>query len=100
VASDVHGRRHLVVLGDLDLAGVQGVRDELLAEAASGRPILLDLTRLGFVASIGAALLLETVQAAGDLLEVVLPPAGPVRRPLDLAGLTDLLTAGGTDAGG
>ena len=37
-------------------------------------------------------LLLEAVEAAGPGLEVVLPAAGPVRRALDLTGLTPLLS--------
>jgi anti-anti-sigma factor len=95
---DEGGRRHVQVLGDLDLAGVQAGRADLPAEATAGRPVVLDLTRIGFLASIGVALVLETAEAAGDQLQVVLPARGPVRRPLDLAGVTAALTPADPEA--
>jgi PAS domain S-box-containing protein len=93
VATDAQGRRCLELTGDLDLAGAMAVREDLLAEMVSGTPVTLDLTRLGFVASVGAGLLSEVVQAADDL-DVVLPASGPARRLLDLSGLTVLLQRG------
>ncbi|MGY1728743.1 SpoIIE family protein phosphatase [Geodermatophilus sp. SYSU D01062] len=92
-----YGRR-LELAGDLDLAGVTEVRTALLAEVTDGRPLLLDLTRLGFVASVGAGLLLEAARTAGGHLEVVLPPGGSARRLLDLTGLSEVLTGGGAPA--
>jgi anti-anti-sigma factor len=96
--SEVGGRRCLQLSGDLDLAGVAAVRDAVLAQLDDRRPVTLDLTGLGFVASVGAGLLLQLVEAArtdGDL-DVVLPAAGPARRLLDLTGLTGMLrTRGG-----
>jgi anti-anti-sigma factor len=89
----VDGRRCLVLAGDLDLAGVAAVRGELLAEVRGHRPVTLDLTDLGFVASVGAGLLLQVVEQAradGDL-DVVLPGPGPARRLLELTGLTAIL---------
>ncbi|MGY1711969.1 SpoIIE family protein phosphatase [Geodermatophilus sp. SYSU D00758] len=90
--TDAGGRRCLELAGDLDLAGVETVRAALLAELDAGRPAVLDLTRLGFVASVGVGLLLEAVQVAGDGMEVVLPAGGPTRRLLDLAGLPGALS--------
>jgi anti-anti-sigma factor len=92
------GRRCLELVGDLDLAGVEAVRADLLAEVLGGRPTILDLTRLGFVTSVGAGLLLEAVQAGEDQLEVVVPATGQARRLLDLTGLTAVLDARGTTA--
>ncbi|MGY1708479.1 SpoIIE family protein phosphatase [Geodermatophilus sp. SYSU D00758] len=89
--------RHLQLAGDLDLEGVDAVREALLAEVAGGRPAVLDLTRLGFVASVGAGLLFEAVRAAGAGLVVVLPAGGPARRLLDLSGLAGVLTGGERD---
>jgi anti-anti-sigma factor len=90
--TDAHGGRCLELAGDLDLAGVEAVRPALLTELADGSPAILDLTRLGFVASIGIGLLLEAAQAPpGNDLEILLPTGGPVRRVLDLTGLTDVL---------
>ncbi|MGY1795205.1 SpoIIE family protein phosphatase [Geodermatophilus sp. SYSU D00525] len=98
VAGDAPGGRRLELTGDLDLAGVAEVRTALLAEATAGRSLLLDLTRLGFVASVGAGLLLEAARAAAGHLEVVLPPGGSARRLLDLTGLSEVLSGGGASA--
>ena len=101
VASDASGRRCLELSGDLDLAGVDRVRADLFAELAAGIPVTLDLTRLGFVASVGLGLLLELSQdgeRAG--LDVLLPDSGPARRVLDLAGLTGVLFGPGPGRAG
>ena len=92
-ATEAYGRRCLELAGDLDLAGVAAVRAALLAELDGREPVTLDLTGLGFVASVGAGLLLRTVEqlrTSGDL-DVVLPGPGPARRVLDLTGLTAVL---------
>jgi len=89
-ATDAHGRRCLEILGDLDLTGTAAIRAALLAELAAGRPATLDLTRVGFIASVGAGLLLEGFRSAENV-EVLLPAAGPARRLLDLTGLTAVL---------
>ncbi|MGY1703311.1 SpoIIE family protein phosphatase [Geodermatophilus sp. SYSU D00697] len=89
--TEADGRRCLELTGDLDLAGVEGVRAALLTQLTAHRPATLDLTRLGFVASVGVGLLLEAAQVAGDGMDVVLPTGGPARRVLDLAGLTSVL---------
>lgn len=94
-ATDAGDRRCLELVGDLDLAGVETVRDVLLAELAAERPAVLDLTRLGHVTSVGAGLLLQAVRTAGGDLQIVLPAGGPARRLLDLAGLTGVLRGAG-----
>ncbi|WP_138734468.1 SpoIIE family protein phosphatase [Modestobacter excelsi] len=91
--TDLPGGRCLALVGDLDLAGTAAVRDGVLAELADPRPVTVDLTRLGFVTSVGAGLLLEVAEhdrARGDL-DVLLPAGGPARRMLDLTGLTPVL---------
>jgi hypothetical protein len=75
-ATDAHGRRCLAMDLDLDLAGAAGIRGLLLAELAAGRPVTLDLTRVGFIASVGAGLLLEGCEIAEDL-QASYPPARP-----------------------
>jgi anti-anti-sigma factor len=92
--TDAGGRHCLELAGDLDLAGVEAVRAAVLAELSPGRPATVDLTRLRFVASVGAGLLLEAVQTAGAGIEVLLPAAGPARRLLDVTGLTGVLRGG------
>ncbi|MGY1737254.1 SpoIIE family protein phosphatase [Geodermatophilus sp. SYSU D00684] len=93
--TDVQGRRCLALIGDLDLAGTSGIRELLLPHLTGHRPITLDLTRLGFVSSVGAGLLLEVADRAGPRgeLAVLLPTTGPVRRMLDLTGLASALQA-------
>jgi anti-anti-sigma factor len=91
--TDVQGRRCLALIGDLDLAGTTAVRGAVLAELADLRPTTVDLTRLGFLTSVGAGLLLEVAEhgaAHGDV-DIVLPETGPARRMLDLTGLAPVL---------
>ena len=91
--TEAQGRRCLAFIGDLDLAGTTAIRELVLAELADPRPVTADLTRLGFVTSVGGGLLLEVADRAsvhGDL-EVLLPAAGPARRLLDLTGLASAL---------
>ena len=87
--TDVRGGRCVALIGDLDLAGTTAIRELVLAELADPRPITVDLTRLGFVTSVGAGLLLEVAERAeshGDL-DILLPATGPARRMLNLTGL-------------
>ena len=91
VTSEVEGRPVLKLTGDLDLAGATAVRDAVLtALAGDDRPAVLDLTGLGFLASVGVGLLLEATLAARAHrdLDVRLPAAGAARHALDLTGLS------------
>ena len=94
--TDAQGRRCLALIGDLDLAGTTAIREPVLAELADGRPITVDLTRLGYLTSVGAGLLLEVADRAGTHgdLDILLPATGPARRLLDLTGLTAALRPG------
>lgn len=89
------GRRRLELGGDLDLAGVDAIRGALLAELADHKGVVVDLTGLDFLASVGLGLLLEAADRAHPpgVLEFQLPTGGPVRRVLELTGLTMVLTA-------
>jgi len=91
--TDAQGRRCLAVIGDLDLAGTTAIRKLVLAELAAPRPITVDLTRLGFVTSVGAGLLLEVAERAGlhGDLGILLPATGQARRMLNLTGLASAL---------
>ena len=93
VTSEHDGRRCIELRGDLDLAGVPAVREPLLAALADPAPVILDLTGIGHLASVGIALLLDVVVqvGAGGAPEVVLPESGAARRMLDLTGLTPVL---------
>jgi anti-anti-sigma factor len=99
--TDAGDRRRVRLTGDLDLAGTAAVREALLTQLTAGVPTTLDLTGLRFVPSVGLGLLLEAARATrgeGDL-DVVLPPAGPARRLLDLTGLAAALHGDDRPAG-
>ena len=91
-AVDGGERRRLRVTGDLDLAGVTAVRDELFAEfTGDERAITVDLTGVGWLTSVGLGLLLEVAERAGPLTQFLLPDPGPARRVLDLTGVAAVL---------
>jgi anti-anti-sigma factor len=91
---DAPGGRIVEVHGELDLAGVRCVRDELLRVAAAGGVLTVDLRPTTYLASAGVALLVEAdrvVRGAGGRLRVLVAPADVVRRALALSGVDDLL---------
>jgi anti-anti-sigma factor len=78
------------VHGELDLAGVRGVRDELLRAVAAGSGLAVDLRPTTYLASAGVALLVEAdraARAAGGRLRLLVAPADVVRRALALSGV-------------
>ena len=95
--ADSDGGSHVRVTGDLDLAGVTSVREPLLAAVLGRGPVVLDLTGVAALSSVGLGLLVEAVTAAGGpgALEVLLPATGAARRAVELTGLGPLLHPGG-----
>jgi anti-anti-sigma factor len=83
----------IAVPGELDIANAAAVEAALLAADASGADeIVVDLSGLRFMGSVGLRLLLEAderAQARGRRL--TLRASAPVRRIIDLAGLTATL---------
>jgi anti-anti-sigma factor len=97
-----NGVVHLELSGDLDLAGVEAIRDELLTAVGGGEePLRLDVRGLTALSSSGLGLLMEAarLREGGPPLDVLLPTTGPVRRLLDMTGLVAALTAGGDPTG-
>jgi anti-anti-sigma factor len=91
------------VRGELDLAGVRGVGDELLACAAAGGDLTVDLRATTYLASAGVALLVEAdrrVRGAGGRLRVLVTPGAVVRRALTLSGVDELLEVLDTEGPG
>jgi anti-anti-sigma factor len=76
------GARRVVLTGELDLAGVAAVREDLGSALADDVPVVLDLTGLTYLGSAGVGLLVETMDRAAVTLRV--PADGPVRAVLDL----------------
>ncbi|MGZ8750165.1 MAG: SpoIIE family protein phosphatase, partial [Pseudonocardia sp.] len=79
----------LAVRGDLDLAGRDTVAPVLLAAAAAGRPLTVDLTDVGYLSSAGVALLAEAAGLAPALSIVVAAGSAAAR----VCALTGLATA-------
>jgi anti-anti-sigma factor len=78
------------IRGELDLAGVRGIGDELLACADAGGTLTVDLRTTTYLASAGVALLVEAdrrVRSAGGRLRVLVTPDDVVRRALALSGV-------------
>jgi anti-sigma B factor antagonist len=91
-----HGRYAVVTLrGELDLAGVSGLRDRLRTACdQNAGHVVLDLTDLTFIDSTGLSILVEyhnKTQAAGGRL-ILLAPRAAVLRILDITGLDERLT--------
>jgi anti-anti-sigma factor len=80
--------------GELDLASVPELRDELLAgaKAATG-PVVVDLTGVTYLASAGVSLLVELVDAAPGRVLLRADATGPVGRVLRLTGLDQHLVS-------
>ncbi len=89
------GGEHIVAIhGELDLAGVRAVRDELLTCADTGGVLTVDLHATTYLASAGVALLVEAdrrVRSAGGRLRVLVARGDVVRRALALSGVDGLL---------
>jgi anti-anti-sigma factor len=93
-AGDGTAGRTVEILGELDLAGVRGVRDGLLACADAGGALTVDLHATTYLASAGVALLVESdrrVRSAGGRLRVLVARDDVVRRALALSGVDGLL---------
>ena len=85
-----NGANHIKLDGDLDIAGVGAVETRFHAHCAGNPPrVIVDLSEVGFVGSLGIRLLLQaikTVSARGGRL-VLLNPTNIVDSALDISGL-------------
>jgi anti-anti-sigma factor len=91
----------LALHGDLDLSGIDTVREPLAAALAPGRPadaVVLDLTGVAYLPSAGIGMLVDLAgdaRARGVALRVERPETGPVARVLALTGLDGDAPLGG-----
>lgn len=79
----------LVIVGDLDLAGVRAVTPGLLSRLNAGGPTVLDLRGSSYMASAGVALLIEAAETSdrnGIRLRVLVPERSNIRRILEISG--------------
>lgn len=95
------GTEVLEAAGEVDLLSV-AVLDDALVAALAREPALLviDLTGVSFLASVGMTVLLKAHRDAGSgtKLRVVAPGRSTVGRALELTGLTEALAVTGTRA--
>jgi anti-anti-sigma factor len=99
VCGERNGERYVITLtGELDLAGVDRVTQELLqAEATDVSEVVLDLEELTFIDSSGIAVILAAdarSRADGERLRLN-GGSAHVRRVFELSGLTDRLPFAG-----
>lgn len=83
--------------GDLDIAGVGSVETRFYAYCAGDPPrVLVDLSGVGFIASLGIRMLLQAIKTVsarrGRLL--LLNPAKIVHSALDISGLGQYIVLG------
>lgn len=77
--------------GDIDLASSRGLASRLGELAGAAGNAVLDLTRVGFMDSVGLAVVLKAVsrfRRQDKLLVIVVPAGHNVRRLLELTGTT------------
>ncbi|WP_307793236.1 STAS domain-containing protein [Amycolatopsis sp. MtRt-6] len=89
----------LAVAGEVDLLSAPVLGSEVTTALANAPDLLvIDLTDVSFLASIGITVLLEARReaGAGTRIRVVAPEAGVVHRTLRLTGLLDALAVAAT----
>ncbi|MBN8726657.1 MAG: STAS domain-containing protein [Xanthomonadales bacterium] len=90
VATEAAGTYMLVrVAGEVDLSWSQQVRRAVLDALASGQPVAVDLSAVGYIDSSGIAALVEGLQGARARRQpfVLVAVSAPVRAVLELARL-------------
>lgn len=77
--------------GEIDLSNTDQVEHQVMAEAAAGAPVVLDLSGLTYLDSAGLHLLyrLSHAQAGTGRLVVVAPLGCRARTVIDLAGVAE-----------
>lgn len=76
------------VFNEIDIANVNVLGDALFGAIESGRPVVIDLTHLEYIDSVGLHILLRTFQrAARARIEAVLVANGLIRQLVDQVGL-------------
>ncbi|WP_228817523.1 STAS domain-containing protein [Nocardia transvalensis] len=80
----------ITVRGEIDIASVPHLQSALAEGQQGGRPVVVDMSNVGFMGSAGlSALLVASEAAEPQRLRVVASDA--VRRPIEVTGLDKLL---------
>ncbi|MCR6483180.1 STAS domain-containing protein [Amycolatopsis sp. OK19-0408] len=89
----------LAVAGEVDLLSASTLEDAIAAALAREPALLvIDLTEVSFLASVGMTVLLKARRAEATRLRVVAPADGAVGRALELMGLREVLAIATTRA--
>lgn len=87
--------RRIVISGRLDMAGTDSVAEKLVElTAAPKKGVVVDLTSLRFLASIGISALItsaKAVQQRGGKMVLVVNPGSSVAMSLDATGVDELI---------
>jgi anti-sigma B factor antagonist len=93
-----HGYAIMTAAGEIDISTVTRLRERLFDIAASGHPLVVDFDHVGFIDSVGLAVLVGTANRAaahGGSLQVACAPP-KIRELLRLAGLDRRIALPGT----
>ena len=93
---DVRGIPIASIIGELDLANVQEIRDEIEAVAEGQPQMIVSFERCGFCDSQGIGMLVGLHRLLGEGMVVVVPPESTFRRVLRIVGGDDLFRIAGT----
>lgn len=92
VGSDL---RKIVIVGRLDMAGTDSVAEQLVQLASAPKKgVVVDLTNLRFLASVGISALItsaKAVQQRGGRMALVVKPGSSVAMSLDATGVDELI---------
>lgn len=83
------GRAMVRLAGEVDIAAVEALEQEILAEVGGAASVVVDLTAVGFLDSAGLRLLDHVVGECDDRgadVRVVVPEGSPARLPLEVCG--------------
>jgi anti-anti-sigma factor len=85
---------HIVMLGRLDIEGVNRIADQFVfATAARRKAALVDISQVTFIASLGMGMLLRAAKSLQKhgLKMVLLAPVGFVQHTLSVAGIDKVI---------
>lgn len=99
VATDRSGWTWLSVTGECDLASIVEFRAELRRATRAGHPVVVDLTGLSLLDSLGVGLLIGAARRATQLV-VLAPPGSRAREVLDATGVSGILDVRDAAPGG
>jgi anti-anti-sigma factor len=86
--------RHIMITGRLDVAGTSTVEAQLATLAAAKKSVVVDLTSVQFLASIGIRALISTAKAVkqrGGKMTLVAQGGSTVVMSLEASGLSELI---------